>query len=210
MYSAQEVLLKEGELENLEEQSSIMKDKIARFDDVLNRLKTAISNVEKKEEVKAKHEENIIQEEMFRRRMQEELKIQEMKLQMKSKGYDKRDKIVNEERVNVKLPKLLITKFAGTSLDWFHFWNQFESKFDKAEIGPMSKFYLKVLLIPRVRLLIEGSPFTSEGYSIAKSILLGKFVKSTEIAAAHIHCLTLLSVIQNSHPNRIHDFLKGQ
>ena len=72
----------------------------------------------------------------------------------------------------------------------------------------MSKFYLKVLLIPRVRLLIEGSPFTSEGYSIAKSILLGKFVKSTEIAAAHIQCLTLLSVIQNSHPNRIHDFFE--
>ena len=51
---------------------------------------------------------------MFRRRMQEELKIQEMKLQMKSKEYEKRDKIVNEERVNVKLPKLVITKFDGT------------------------------------------------------------------------------------------------
>ena len=72
----------------------------------------------------------------------------------------------------------------------------------------MSKFYLKVLLIPRVRLLIEGSPFTSEGYSIAKSILLCKFGKSTEIAAAHIQCLTSLSVIQNSHPNRIHDFFE--
>ena len=54
---------------------------------------------------------------MFRGRMQEELKIQEMKLQMKSKEYEKRDKIVNEERVNVKLPKLVITKFDGTSLD---------------------------------------------------------------------------------------------
>ena len=72
----------------------------------------------------------------------------------------------------------------------------------------MSKFYLKVLLIPRVRLLIEGSPFTSEGYSIAKSILLGKFGKPTEIAAAHFQCITTLSVIQNSHPTRIHDFFE--
>ena len=56
----------------------------------------------------------IIQEEMFRRKMQEELKIQEMKLQMKSKEYEKRDKIVNEERVNAKLPKLVIAKFDGT------------------------------------------------------------------------------------------------
>ena len=67
---------------------------MARFYDIVNRLKSAISNVEKKEEAKAKHEENIIQEEMFRRRMQEELKIQEMKLQMKSKEYEKKDKIV--------------------------------------------------------------------------------------------------------------------
>ena len=39
----------------------------------------------------------------------------------------------------------------------------------------MSKFYLKELLIPRVRLLIDSIPFTSEGYSRAKSIGLGKF-----------------------------------
>ena len=45
------------------------------FDDVDDRLRSEISNVEKKEEAKAKHKENIIQEEMFRRRMQEEFKI---------------------------------------------------------------------------------------------------------------------------------------
>ena len=46
---------------------------------------------------------------------------------MKSKEYEKKDKIVNKERVNVKLPKVIITKFDGTFLDWFCFWNQFES-----------------------------------------------------------------------------------
>ena len=81
---------------NLEDWPSVMEDKMAHFD-VVDRLKSAVSNVEKKEEAKAKHEENIIQEEMFRRRMQEELKIQVMKLQMKSKKYEKRDKTVNEE-----------------------------------------------------------------------------------------------------------------
>ena len=65
-----------------------------------------ISNVWKKEEVKTKHEENIIQEEMFRKRMREELKIQEMKLQIKSEEYEKRDNTVNEERPNAKLPEL--------------------------------------------------------------------------------------------------------
>ena len=96
---------------------------MACFDDVVSRLESAISNVRKKEEAKTKHEENIIHEEMFRGRMQEELKMLEMKLEMKSKEYEKRDKIVNEERVNVKLPKLVIKMFDGTSLDWVGFWN---------------------------------------------------------------------------------------
>ena len=36
---------------------------------------------------------------------------------MKSKEYEKRDRIVNEVRVNVKLPKLIIKKCKGISLD---------------------------------------------------------------------------------------------
>ena len=67
---------------------------------------------------------------MFRSKMQEEFKIQEMKLQTKPKEYEKRDEIVNEERVNVKFPKLIVTKFDGTPLCWFCFWNQFESEID--------------------------------------------------------------------------------
>ena len=101
------------------------------------------------------------------------MKIQEIELQVKSKEYEKRDKIVNEERVNVKLPKLVITKFDGTSLDWFRFWNQFESEIDKAEIDPVSTFpYLKELLIPRVRFLIDSLPFILSLVSQLKLLLL--------------------------------------
>ena len=59
---------------------------------------------------------------------------------MKSKEYEKGDEVVNEERVNVKLPKLVITKFDGTFLDRFLFWNQLESDIDNPEIGPVSNF----------------------------------------------------------------------
>ena len=59
---------------------------------------------------------------------------------MKSKEYEKGDEVVNEERVNVKLPKLVITKFDGTFLDRFLFWIQLESDIDSAEIGPVSNF----------------------------------------------------------------------
>lgn len=74
---------------------------MTRFDDVVDRLKNAISHEESREETKAKHEENIFQEDMFRRRMQEELEIQEMKPQMQSKEYQRRDKIVKEDRSEI-------------------------------------------------------------------------------------------------------------
>ena len=38
-----------------------MEEKMVRFGDVVDRLKCAIIKVEKKEEAKAKHEENLIQ-----------------------------------------------------------------------------------------------------------------------------------------------------
>lgn len=64
---------------------------------------------------KAKHEENIIKEEIFRRRIQEELNTHEMKLQIKSKRCEKRNKIVNEEKINVRSPEYVLAKFDGTS-----------------------------------------------------------------------------------------------
>ena len=57
-------------MENLEKWSSVMEEQMPRFNDVVDRVKSAISNVEKKEEAKTNHEE------MFRIRMQQEMKIQ--------------------------------------------------------------------------------------------------------------------------------------
>ena len=146
-----------------------------------------------------------MQEERFKRRMEEELKIEEMKLDMKKKNEDK-DIIVNSN-IQVKLSKLAITKFEGTHLDWFRFWNQFETEIDKVEISAISKFsYLKEFLVPKLRALIDGLPFTPEGYARAKSILLAKFGKPSETAAAHIQCITSLPVVSNSNPNKIHKF----
>ena len=35
-----------------------------------------------------------------------------------------------------------ITKFNGTHLDWFRFWNQFESDIEKSELFPCLKLFL--------------------------------------------------------------------
>ena len=141
--------------------------------------------------------------------MEEEVKIEEMKMEMKKKSFEfSRDEIViSDEKVSVKLPKLKITKFEGTALDWFWFWNQFETEINQVQISLISKFsYLEELLFLKVRLLIDGLPFTSEGYARAKSILTSRYGKPSEVAASHIHCITSLPVISNCNPNRIQEF----
>ena len=106
-----------------------------------------------------------------------------------------------------KLPKLVITKFDGTHFDWFRFWNQFESQIDKCDLPQVSKFsYLKELVIPKVLLPIDSLPFTSEGYTRAKNILLTKYGKPNEVANAHVQNIMSLPQINNANPQKIHDF----
>ena len=71
----------------------------------------------------------------------------------------------------------------------------------------MSKFsYLKELVIPKVRLLIDSLPFTSEGYTKAKNILLTKYGKPSEVANAHFQNIMSLPQINNGNPKKLLDF----
>ena len=62
--------------------------------------------------------------------MDVEVKIEEMKMEMKKKGFEfnRVETVKSDEKVSVKLPKLKITKFEGTTIDWFRFWNQFKTE----------------------------------------------------------------------------------
>ena len=107
----------------------------------------------------------------------------------------------------MKLPKLVITKFDGTHFDWLRFSNQFESQIDKCDLPQVSKFsYLKELVIPKVRLLIDSMPFTIQGYTRAKNILFNKYGKPSEVANAHFQNIMSLPQINNGNPKKIHDF----
>ena len=84
----------------------------------------------------AKLEEEKAEEEKRKRRHEEELKLEEAKMQIK-RDFEKnmeeeRNKSVKES--GAKLPKLTITKFQGTHLDWLRFWSQLETEIDKATI----------------------------------------------------------------------------
>ena len=105
-------------------------------------------------------------------------KKRECKEDWKKKGEFKKLKQTEERRgsredeVRVKLPRLVISQFEGTHIDWFRFWNQHETQIDKTGLSPISKFsYLKELLGPKARVIIDGLPFTTEEYERAKVIL---------------------------------------
>ena len=168
-----------------------MEDKTKQFDDAVDRMKDVLIVTEKKDEAKAKSGEDTIQEDLSKSLMKEELKVQKIKIQRKTKAYVKRDKSVNEKRANIKLPQLVIKKFDGTSLAWFLFWMKFQSNIRELETAPVGKSpYLKCLLIPRVRSFIDDLFFAFQSQSRTKSILICQYGKSIEITAAHVQCIT--------------------
>ena len=114
---------------NVVEWHELLDERLGRFDGFVGKLKEELSIASDREEAEARRKEDLIQEERLGRRMEEEVKIEEMKMEMKKKGFQfSRDEIVkSDEKVSVKLPKLKITKFEGTVLGWLWFWNQFKN-----------------------------------------------------------------------------------
>ncbi|CAB4006943.1 Hypothetical predicted protein [Paramuricea clavata] len=121
---------------------------------------------------------------------QRELEHQDQILQQNMKFQKSMETSVekSKEVKNIKLPKLAITKFSSKFSDWLPFWNTFEAEIDSVNLLPsVSKFgYLKELLEPKVRVDIDGLPFTTEGYERAKNVLKSEYRKSSEIINAHI------------------------
>ncbi len=91
--------------------------------------------------------------------------------QMASLGpsTDKATKTEQAKVCNVKIPKLVITKYDGTYERWLSFWNNFEAEIDSVDLPAATKFsYLRELLQPHVCDEIDGLPFTTEGYTVLK------------------------------------------
>ena len=163
-YEGQERMVsgdEDNEAVNVVEWYELLDERLARFGWFVRKLKEELSIASGREEAEARRKEDLIQEERFMRRIEEEVKIEEMKMEMKKKGFEfSRDEIVkSDKKVSVKLPKLKITKFEGTFLDWSQFWNQFETETDQVQISPISKFfYINELLVTKARLLKMGYP----------------------------------------------------
>ena len=74
-----------------------------RPDGFVGKLKEELSIASNRQEAEARRKEDLIQEERLRKRMEKEVKIEEMKMETKKKGFNSsRDEIVkSDEKVNV-------------------------------------------------------------------------------------------------------------
>ena len=146
--------------------------------------------------------------------LQFEEKVQKMKLQLKTEQQAKTGShneggghSFSASGVQAKLPKLVITKFNGSHMDWPRFWGQFSENMDKTSVAPITKYtYLRELVAPQVGRTIEALPFTAEGYNRAKSILKEKFGKDTEIIKVYTKEILELPTVTGANPKAISEF----
>ena len=149
----------------IDEFTAKIEGNMARFDDFVSKLEKSVKRLNDGEQAETRSKVDQEQEEIFRRRYERRLRLEEMRMEMRRIYVDSEGKKSASESNKVKLPKLVISKFEGTALDWFRFWNQFETEIDKQDISPVTKFScLKEFLFPQVRNLIDALPFTPEGY----------------------------------------------
>ena len=142
------------------------------------------------------------------RQREEELEFEKLKLEQTAKIQQTEQAAAKPtSKSNVRMPKLIITKYDGTYEKWLSFWNKFEAEIDSSDLPAVTKFaHLKELLEINVCESIDGLPFTSEGYQRAKNILTSNYGKISEIVRAYIDNLNALPVITGSQPRKIHKF----
>ena len=159
----------EKEVEEISKWGCQLEGRLEEFIQGREELEATIEKLRIAEAERSRTEETELEEIKLRKRIQEELKIEEARVNLRA---DLERKTREEERkdakpeVKVKLPKLEITKIKGNHLDWTSFWSQFETEIDRSSLSLVVKFsYLRAFLEPKPRSVIDGLLFISEGYN---------------------------------------------
>ena len=132
--------------------SEEIESKITMVDEDVDKLAAFLTEVEQRETEKARQEQLEFEKKLIERKFKYHKELEEK---------DKQDSIIPEcqdakqtqgTSTTAKLPKLTITKFDGTYLNWNRFWGQFSEAIDKTEMVLITKFsYLKEFVDLKVR-----------------------------------------------------------
>ena len=206
MEAIEQKIIEEVNQEEIDEWVASIDEQTNSYEEILEQLKETIVSVKKEEEEESRRKV----EELSNQEYEKEMRVERMRLQMRREFHSREGEqqvIKESSEMRAKLPKLTISKFNGTNIDWLRFWNQFHAEIEKSNISQVTKFsYLKELLIPKVRISIDGLPFSPEGYERAKNILKTRYGKDSEIVNAHVQQVMNLPTITGNSPAKIHEF----
>ena len=139
-----------------------------------------------------------------------EEKLQRVKLKLKTELQNEKTLSQGTHQTTtsqVKLPKLVITKFNGSYMDWPRFWGQLSETIDKTSVAPITKFsYLRELVASKVKCTIEALPFTAEGYNHVIGILKEKYGRESKIRKAYTREKLDLPTLTSANPRKISEF----
>ena len=148
--------------------SEEIENKIVMVDEDVEKLAAFLTEAERRETEKTRQEQLEFEKELIERKFKYHKELEEKDQQDSIFTKSQDAKQTQGTSTAAKLPKLTITKFDGTYLDWNRFWGQFTDAIDKSGMVALTKFsYLKEFVDLKVRKTIEGLPFTAEGYNRA-------------------------------------------
>ena len=174
--SIQEIKFAQGESEEaVEAWSEQIENELSATDEIVDKLSECLDEIAKKQQDHKREEE-----------LGKELAYDKQLLDQKLQAALKQ-KELEEKGSAVKLPKLSITPFNGTVMDWVRFESQYSAMVDSQTVPAVTKFsHLKELLVPKIRSAIDGLPFNEDGYQHALKYLREKYGHPDEIAGTYV------------------------
>ena len=192
--------------ESVDEADKCMRELASKIELMARKLKHEAVVFEHKQAIALENEKIKQQREAKERGYAEELAFEQKKLELQQ-AQKKPTETAGVTSDVVKMPKLVITKFDGTPQDCMRFGGQFETQIDKSSAPEVTKFsYLKELLVLKVRNLIDGLPFTAEGYHKAKDLLARRYGKTGEVVGTYVRSMLELPTIKERDAKKIQEF----
>ena len=180
-----------------------MYEKLEEADNEITKVRKWLDDRDKEAEIFAREEKLKFEEKLHRTKLEWQTELQASQ----TSQHPVHQTQIPGGDIQAKLPKLVITKFNGTFMDWPRFWGQFTATIDKTDLASITKFsYLRELLDVKVKRTVEVLPFTSEGYNRAKGILQEKYGKESEIIKAYAKEILELPSVPNANPRKISEF----
>ena len=135
-YKVQEMMIESSaKKEAIDKWTAELDEKLEKLEQPMADIKEAIKNWERRKSIEEKNKNKKIQK--LERRIREGKQIEEMRQELQKSSRIRGED--NNKDPKCILPKLVVSQFNGTHIDYFRFWNQFETRKDKSELSLVTK-----------------------------------------------------------------------